>query len=378
MNIRKHFNRWASGLALAMTFGSASIAQTVPLVPPGENPAFLNKIYERMRSFSTMQPSSSYQLGVSINQYTDTPNDPWLRDLKGMMYMNAEQEISGCLSSLCEYKYPLVNGVDKHIANISVLETMFHNGLNNEEFRTYAEFMARFEPSTAFKDRDNTLMAGAIRAVLGSDAYRNASTRLVPVSQITAQNRDEQFHLRRNLMQFTADAIRQAYGLTPLPLYFDDFPAYADATAAVMIPAGYVQDMGDTALILVNYLGASTNDIYKIIEFIAHEVRHANDYDDRRSLLNREFDKHDDRFTHISTIILNGNAQIPLCSASTYAMRECPEQYNWYRNQYIERSAFSFGEKFIQKLREQERQERARNNSASLRSLEAHKLQLPA
>jgi cytochrome c-type biogenesis protein CcmH/NrfG len=84
---------------------------------------------------------------------------------------------------------------------------------------------------------------------------------------------------------------------------------------------------------------------------------------------------HDPYFSHAATIHLNQNLYVPLCATGSYGAVSCPEQYEGYRNQYVERSAIDFANKLIGKLREKIRNQ---ENNSALRRLEPQKLQLPS
>lgn len=357
MTITSRFNRAAAGLSLSLLLLTPLIThsqqETVKLIPEGQNPPALAKIYKQLSVRSRLPNPADFRIDSSVTAVSDIPDNQWLRDLKDMPPEQAEAEVRSCLSSLCEHKYPLLDSSDKFIARIMVLEAMFYNGLNAEEFRIYSEFLSRHEADAAFYNRDKQITNTVVAEIYTSTVYKNLRDKIIPTTRIISANAVEQFHLRQNFMQYISDRIRAAFGYAPIPVYLDKFPAKINGTAALTIDENYTYNFPDSQIILVNYLPSAVDNVNTIIELMAHEIRHSIDFSYRAEFLARNIDSHDPRFSHVGVINLNENAVIPLCEARTSAQVECPQQYNWYRDQYRERSAINFARKFIEEFRQE-------------------------
>ena len=379
MMITTRFNRFAAGLTAVLCLTAPTLTRSnqeaARLIPEGQNPNALTQIYERLSARSRLPNPADFRIASTVTAVSNIPDNQWLRDLKNMPPEQAEQEVKACLSSLCDHKYPFLSPTDTFIARLMVLEALFNNGLDPEEFRTYSEFLSRHEADPAVYERDKRICEIVAAALLDSAAYRNLRAKIVPTARITAINANEQFHLRRDFMQHVSDRLRAEYGHAPIPVYLDKFPVQLSGTAALMISENYTGDFPSGQIVLVNYLPTTIDNPDKIIELMAHETRHSIDFSNRAALLEHRIESHDPRFTHIAVINLNENAVIPLCDARTYAQIECPQQYSWYRNQYRERSAVDFARKFLEQFKQEIRR---RENHGALSGLKPEKLQLPA
>lgn len=372
MNLRATFNRLATGLGLAVVMGLAS-AQ--PTVPPGSNPDYLVHIYRRLTTGSTPPDFSRVTLSSSITDRAPIPDNAWLQNLKAMTPAEAEAAVQGCLESLCEHKYPLLSENEKFIARMMVLEAMFHDGLNASEFRTYSQFLSRFQPDHGLQEQEAALINILADTIADSPEYRDLKQKLIPAADITSQNAAEQFQIRQDFIIFVTREVRRAFGRESTPTYLDLFPTALNGTAAVTISRGSNPEIESHRAILFNYNARNTHHAEMLLELVAHEARHSLDFDDRDQLYRGELGSHDSRFSHIVTIDLNNNLYIPLCATSSYGSVSCPEQYEWYKNQYVERSAEDFAAKLLRGVRE--KLNSRRQNSVS-RGFEPEKFELPA
>ena len=377
MNIHKRFNRLAAGVGFALSCSlTASPVMAQPIVPPGSNPGYLTRINERMIGGSAMPDLRARDSVTSpISSLTNVPDNPWLHYLKSLPPDQAAAEVRSCLPSLCEHQYFSLSESDRFIARIMVLEAMFHDGLNDEEFRTYSRFLSQFRPDRALQEKDDAAINLLTDNILNSPAYKVIRENLVSAAEITPANAEEQYRLRKNFIEFITQEIRAAYGLAAVPTYLDRFPGALNGTAAVAISRNYIPEVIDNRILLFNYNAGETNHVERLLALTAHEVRHTIDFDLRDMALQGRIDSYDPHFSHVATIHLNQNLYIPLCATGSYGAVSCPEQYEGYRNQYVERSAVDFANKLIGKLREKIRN--LEKNSA-LSRLEPQKLQLPS
>lgn len=377
MNIHKLFNRLAVGVGFALSCSlTAPPAMAEPIVPSGSNPGYLTRIYERMVRNSAMPDLRARNTVTSpISSLTTVPDNPWLHYLKSLPPDQAASQVRGCLPSLCEHQYFSLSESDRFVARIMVLEAMFHDGLNDEEFRTYSRFLSQFSPDRVLQEKDDAAINMLTDNILNSPAYKAIRARLVSAAQITPANAEEQYRLRKNFIEFITQQIRAAYGLATVPTYLDRFPGALNGTAALAISRNYIPEVVDHRVLLFNYNVVETNNVESLLTLTAHEVRHTIDFDMRDMALQGSIDSHDPHFSHVATIHLNQNLYIPLCATGSYGAVSCPEQYEGYRNQYVERSANDFANKLIGKLREKIRD---LENNSTLSRLEPQKLQLPS
>lgn len=384
MTLRRHFNRLATGLVFGLSLGcatstglSANPSETNSnLVPAGKTPSFIAEAYEKLSGVkSRPRDPATFSIRTSVTSLTDLPDNPWLHQLKALAPAAAEQTVRPCLKTLCAENFAELAEPEKTIGQIVVLEAMFHNGLNQEEHKTYAEYLKDFEPDERMKETDERIIAETTAAIRNSEEYRNIRARLIPVAQITPHNKAEQFHLRLDFMKFVADKLRRNYSVEPIHVYLDEFPAPIANTVALNIPVSYVKNI-KKPFILVNYTSKAVNNIDDIILYLSHEVRHSIDNNITMDLRKKTFTREDQRFTHAAVTTLNDNAYINACAAITPPPGNCTQQYAWYRNQYKERSAFDFSDKFLKKLKQGSEVEPAPPQTSY--RLEPQKLQLPS
>lgn len=389
MNIRKTFNRLAAGLGLGFAIGctGATLAQTpvTPIIPSGSTPAYLPRIYERIiNGSSSANPAASY-IHSPISRITDVPDNNWLRHLQNMSPAAAQEEIRGCFQSFCEHKYPLLTAPEKFIARIIVIEAMFHGGLTDEEFRTYSEFVSRFQPDQNFHQRDDMLIDVITDNIVNSPAYADLKRLIVPAADITAANAREQYDIRKNFIDLVTHEIRSAYNKGAVTTHLDNFPSRLSSAAAYTLNRDHYPDFPTNRALIFNYGAKDTHDIESLLDLTAHEVRHTLDFDDRNHAHKKEISADDVHFKHVAVINLNQNLYIRLCASQKPAAVACPQQYEWYKNQYVERSAQDFARKLLEKFREKVRAAEAFNDalySASslegMRRLEPQKFELPS
>lgn len=403
MNIRKSFNRLAAGLGLgfAMSFtmglGGPAHAQAapLPLIPPGSNPDYLPRIYERIMNSSGSASRSNSHVHSPIARITDVPAHDWLLRLRNMHPADAQEEIRGCFQSFCEHKYPLLTENEKFVARVIVIEAMFHDGLNDEEFRTYSEFVSRFQPDYNFQQRDDALIDTISDKIINSQEYADIKRLLVPAASITTVNAAEQFIIRKNFIDLVTHEIRSAYNMDAVTTHLDNFPPRLSGAAAYALGRSTYNFLPTKNALIFNYAVSSTHSIESLLDTAAHETRHTMDFDDRDRAHRYEIAAGDVRFKHVAVINLNQNLYISLCAGVTHPSVACPQQFEWYKNQYVERSAQDFARKLVDKFREKARAAEALNkalyNTSSLdnpsltppsfegvRRLEPQKLQLPS
>ena len=375
MNIHKHFNRLAARLGISLAATCAPMANAEPIVPPGSNPDYLPRLYERLVNNSNVPDFSRLRVHSSVTELTDVPQDEWLQRLMNMTPDEAEAEVQSCIQSLCEHKYPLLNPSEKFVARLMVIEAMFHNGLNDQEFRVYSEFLSRFQPNRDFLDNDDAMIERIVDRIIASPAYANIRDNLVPASQIDTNNAATQFNIRVNFIKFVSDEIRTAYRRESISTYLDRFPSILNGTAAVTFDRNGNPELETQRAVLYNYNALGERNVEVLLDITAHETRHTIDFDDRQMALNRQLPADDPCFSHTAVINLNQNLYVPLCATRTFGNVSCPQQYEWYRRQYVERSAQDFANKVVLKFREKLRTPAPSRVSGRL---ETHKLELPA
>lgn len=389
MNIHKKFNRLAAGIGLGFAIGchGGALAQTSvnPTIPPGSTPDYLPRIYERIINGSgNIAPSTSH-IHSSITDIASLPDNDWLRHLQSLPPSEAHEEISSCFQTFCEHKYPLLTENEKFIARIIVIEAMFHDGLTPEEFRTYSEFISQYQPDHNFQQRDEALIDGIADKITRSPAYAALAQALVPAAQITSANAAEQYTIRKNFIDMVTHEIRSAYSMGAVTTLLDNFPQRLSSAAAYTISQGSYPELPTERAIIFNYAVSSTHNIESLIDLGAHETRHTMDFDNRSRAYRHEIAPDDPLFKHVAVINLNQNLYIPLCANNTHAAYSCPQQYEWYKNQYVERSAQDFSNKLVRKIREKLRALRPTETAPvdttsfeNSRRLEPQKLKLPA
>lgn len=373
MNILKHFNRHAAGWGLSLITAWTSVANAEPIVPPGSNPDYLPRLYERLVNNSSVPDFSSLQIQSSITDLTDVPRNEWLQRLKNMNPEEAEEEVQGCIQSYCEHKYPLLAPHEKFVARVMVMEAMFHNGLNDQEFRVYSEFLSRFQPDSLFQQHDDAMIAQIVDRIIVSPAYRNIRDNIVPASRINSSNAETQFNIRIDFINSVSDIIRAAYQKDYVSSYLDRFPPALNGTAAVTMSRGNNPELETNRAVLYNYNALGEQGLEILLDITAHETRHTIDFDVRSMAYDRQITSDDPRFSHTAVINLNQNLYIPLCATRTFGNVSCPQQFEWYRRQYVERSAQDFANKVIQKFRE-----RLRVPARTSGGFEAHEFKLPS
>ncbi len=402
MNIRKKFNRLAAGLGAALAMGlttgcsSGALAQnsaspgTNPIIPPGSTPDYLPRIYERIINSGSNDARATNYVHSPIARIADIPANDWLQRLRNMDPGDAQEEIRGCFQSFCEHKYPLLTENEKFIARIVVIEAMFHDGLSDEEFRTYSEFVSRFQPDQNFNQRDDVLIERITDQIINSPAYAALKQLLLPAAQITGTNAVEQYNIRKNFIDMVTHEIRTAFNMDSVTTHLDNFPQRLSSAAAYAISRGAYPELPTNRALLFNYAVSSTHSIESLLDLSAHETRHTMDFDDRDRVHRREIMTGDPHFKHVAVINLNQNLYIPLCTNNTHAAYSCPQQFEWYKNQYVERSAQDFARKLVEKFRDKVRAAEARDKAIydtssrenpslqSMRSLEPQKFELPS
>ena len=407
MNIRKKFNRLAAGLGVAFAMGlttgcsSGALAHNPanpsanpsanPIIPPGSTPDYLPLIYERIiNSGSNINARATSNVHSPIARITDIPANDWLQRLRNMSPGDAQEEIRGCFQSFCEHKYPLLTENEKFIARIVVIEAMFHDGLNDEEFRTYSEFVSRFQPDQNFHQRDDALIERITDQIINSPEYVALKQRLVPSTQITRTNAVEQYNIRKNFIDMVTHETRSAYDMDGVTTHLDNFPRRLSSAAAYALSRAHSPELPTNRGLIFNYAAANAHSIESLLEISAHEARHTMDYDDLDRVHRREITTSDPHFKHVAVINLNQNLYISLCTNNTHAQYSCPEQFEWYKNQYVERSAQDFARKLVDKFRAKIRALDSINkdlyNTSSretpslqgVRRLEPQKLELPS
>ncbi len=394
MNIHKNFNRLAAGigLGLALGCGGVAMAQTPanPIIPPGSTPDYLPRIYERIINSGSGDARATRYVHSPIARIADVPANDWLQRLRNMDPADAQEEIRGCFQTFCEHKYPFLTENEKFIARIIVIEAMFHDGLTDEEFRTYSEFVSRFQPDQSFHQRDDMMIDRITDQIINSPAYAALKQLLLPATQITAVNAVEQYNIRKNFIDMVTHEIRSAYNMDSVTTHLDNFPPRLISAAAYALSRAHSPELPTNRGLLFNYTASSAHAVETLLDISAHEARHTIDYDDRDRVHRREIITSDPHFKHVAVINLNQNLYIPLCTNSTHAAYSCPQQFEWYKNQYVERSAQDFARKLVDKFRDKIRAadavNRALYDTSSLESpllqgvrrLEPQKLELPS
>ncbi len=402
MNIRTKFNRLAAGLGVALAMGlttgcsSGALAQnsaspgTNPIIPPGSTPDYLPRIYERIINSSNNNARAISYIHSPISRIADIPANDWLQRLRNMDPGDAQEEIRGCFQSFCEHKYPLLTENEKFIARIVVIEAMFHGGLNDEEFRTYSEFVSRFQPDQNFHQRDDIVIDRITDQIINSPAYAALKQLLVPSTQITRANAVEQYTIRKNFIDMVTHKIRSAYNMDAVTTHLDNFPPRLVSAAAYALSRAHSPELPTNRALIFNYAAANAHNIESLLDISAHEARHTIDYDDRDRAHRREISPSDPHFKHVAVFNLNQNLYISLCANTTHAAYSCPQQFEWYKNQYAERSAQDFARKLVDKFRDKMRAADVINNmlynTSSLetpslqgvRRLESQKFELPS
>lgn len=385
MNIRKSFNRLAAGLGLGLAVAGAGPARAQPPMPPDSTPDYMPRIYERIINASGGGDRTRSYIHSSITRLAATPASDWLKSLRNMSPADAQEEIRSCFQSLCEHKYPLLTENEKFIARVIVIEAMFHEGLTEEEFRTYSEFVSRFQPDHSFQQRDEALIDAIADKIIGSPEYANLKQRIVPAAHITAANASEQFGIRKNFIDLVTHEIRSAYNMDAVTTHLDNFPQRLSGAAAYALNRGNHPYLPTKNTLLFNYAVPNAHAVESLLDVAAHETRHTMDFDNRDRAHRYEINADEPEFRHVAVINLNQNLYIPLCSGVTHPSITCPQQFDWYKNQYAERSAQDFARKLVEKFRDKARIAEALENTPQSASslegvhrLEAEKLKLPS
>lgn len=350
MRIHQYFNRLATCIGLPLALGTSALASAEPIVPAGSNPPYMNTIYQKIIRGSTPAPRESIRIYNSITGIAPIPENDWLKQLKTMSASAAAEEIRTCFASYCEEKYPLLSDNEKFIAKIMVIEAMFADGLDDQEFRTYSEFLSGFQPAQDFLDAEDRIMDSAINTIIESPLYTFLKRKIVPARQINAENAHEQFNIRRNFIDYVTRTLRQAYGLSPVQTVLDNFPQALTTAAAYALSRPAHPDIETPRALIFNYRVNEMHDLSLMLNTVAHEVRHTLDFDMRDNARHHPVNMDDNRFQHIAVHRLNDNYYIPLCSSTSAASLACPQQFQWYKNQYVERSAQDYARKFTNKF----------------------------
>ena len=386
MNIRRIFNQWATGfgLGLGLILNTNGNPLMHPPIPAGSNPDYLPRVYEHIINTSRTASRTNSDIRAPIAHIADIPNNDWLHRLRSMSPAEAAEEIRGCFQTFCEHKYPLLSEDQRFIARIIVIETMFHDGLNDEEFRTYSEYLGRFQPDMYFHRRDEALIETITDKIINSREYENLKRQILPSTRITATNAREQFNIRKDFINRATHEIRTAYNMDSVTTYIDNFPQQLHGAAAYALSQAHHPELPTNRAVLFNYAVSSAHNIETLLDITAHEVRHTMDFDDRDRVYRREITVNDVSFKHIAVINLNHNLYIPLCAQGTHSATSCPQQFEDYKNQYVERSAQDFARKLLERFRiklrtaEALRKTSQSSPSTDIPRLKTQELKLPA
>lgn len=200
------------------------------------------------------------------------------------------------------------------------------------------EHMRSYTPPPSFQAWDEARTAAAI------DAIATDPLILKYAGQVKKQSRyndhDEaaqQADIRQKLLQRTADLLRAAYDLPPIPVTLERL----DGDMRYSIAGFY---MPHAPKIVINYeIQAGITDSYvEMLDTILHEARHSIAADMAYMLLNGEIDRDDVRAPFAAAILLNSKEYISSDRAD-HVDTGFTIFGNAYSLQYSERDAFAYG-----------------------------------
>ena len=200
--------------------------------------------------------------------------------------------------------------------------------------------MKNYTPDAAFQAWDEERFNRALSAIVNNPFISANYLRVTQQRDYknTAQA-IEQATLKQNLLQETADVIRAAYGLRPVPVALVRMSNGVGGSYLPVAPS-----------IMINYdiQTGLTDSFAAMLETLSHEVRHSIDADFAALLASGEMERTDVRAGHAAAILLNFKEYIAHNDAS-----HVPSGHFFrdsYRLQYIERHAYEYGKSFAARL----------------------------
>lgn len=318
--------------------GGLQIQDLVPkgAIPTGTDSVYAGVIADKNKTLTggyTNAALADYRipLGKALHSYT--------RYLRSLNSDQAQAEALSCLQVNCAYHKAQGDEGSEFQIKIAALEALRHQGYNSEELASIFSFHTTFSPPESYKHWEEERTDLALQAVISSGIFETFG-RFKDFKDMTKADVSEQYYLRRNWFQKVANELCKAFDVEPVLVIPDVLPAELSSIS------GYEDSRGMTpGHVYINFApfqGEYLNfDNFSIaLETLVHEVKHNIDAKIAILVYQRKIVPDDVRYAHGAAILLN---------QQVYAMPKEDGALNLYREQYSERTAYSFAEAFMRK-----------------------------
>lgn len=208
--------------------------------------------------------------------------------------------------------------------------------------QAHFEFSKTYTPDAAFRAWDEQRFSTAISAIVADPFISKTYMRVVEQADYTdASDALDQGDLKQLLLQRTADLVRAAYDLPPIPVVLMKLDSYSGINGSYQPTAPFI-------LINYNIHNGLTTSYAAMLDTLSHEVRHSIDADFAAELISGRMARTDIRAGHAAAMVLNFKEYISHRDSNMIDSGHF--FYDAYRLQYIERYAFQYGNNFTQRL----------------------------
>ena len=208
--------------------------------------------------------------------------------------------------------------------------------------QAHFEFTKNYTPDAAFRAWDEQRFRAAISAIVADPFISKTYLHVVEQADYTdTAHAVNQSDLKQLLLQKTADLIRAAYDLPPIPVVLMKLGRYSGINGSYQPTAPFI---------LINYdiHQALTNSYAAMLGTLSHEVRHSIDADFAAQLMSGKMARTDVRAGHAAAMALNFKEYIS--HRDSRMVDSGHFFYDSYRLQYIERYAFEYGNALASRL----------------------------